>query len=46
MKAVQDVPMSVLGTFHAGALRNNGYLIGIYAIDCDRVVEPKDLKPL
>ncbi len=44
VKAVQDVPMSVLGTFHAGAIRVEGYLIGIYQIDCERVVDPKNLK--
>jgi hypothetical protein len=45
VKAVQDVPMSVLGTFHAGAIRVDGYLIGIYQIDCERVVDPNDPKP-
>lgn len=45
VKAQQDTPVSVLGTFHVGALRNNDALIGIYQMDCDRVVEPKTLNP-
>jgi len=44
-KAVLDVPMSVLGTFHAGAIRVDGYLIGIYQIDCQHVVDPDKLDP-
>lgn len=42
-KAVLDVPMSVLGTFHTGAIRVDGYLIGIYQIDCQQVVDPQKL---
>lgn len=44
-KAVLDVPMSVLGTFHAGAIRVDGYLIGIYQIDCQHVVDSDKLDP-
>lgn len=43
VKAVPDVPISVLGSFHAGALRSDNYLIGIYQIDCERIVEPRAL---
>jgi hypothetical protein len=46
VKALQDVPLTVLGTFHVGAIRIEGCLIGIYQIDCERVVEPKSLRKL
>jgi len=40
---MKDVPVSVLGTFHVGAIRNNNYLAGIYQMDCERVVEASAL---
>ena len=43
VKLMKDVPVVVLGTFHVGAVRNNNYLIGIYQMDCERVVEPSAL---
>lgn len=43
VKAKKDIPISVLGTFHVGAIRNNEHLIGIYQMDCERIVEPNSL---
>jgi hypothetical protein len=43
VKLLKDIPVSVLGTFHVGAIRNNNYLIGIYQMDCERVVEVNSL---
>ena len=43
VKLMKDVPVSVLGTFHVGAIRNNNYLAGIYQMDCERVVEASAL---
>jgi hypothetical protein len=43
VKLLQDIPVSILGTFHVGAVRNNNYLVGIYQMDCERVVEANTL---
>ena len=43
VKVIKHVPITVLGTFHVGAIRNNNYLIGIYQMDCERVVEASSL---
>ncbi|HUK81290.1 MAG TPA: hypothetical protein VLZ12_01525, partial [Verrucomicrobiae bacterium] len=43
VKLLKDIPISVLGTFHVGAIRNHNYLIGIYQMDCERVVEANSL---
>jgi hypothetical protein len=43
VKAKKDIPISVLGTLHVGAIRNNEHLIGIYQMDCERIVEPSTL---
>lgn len=43
VKLLKDIPVSVRGTFHVGAIRNNNYLIGIYQMDCERVVEANSL---
>lgn len=43
VKLLQDIPVCVLGTFHVGAIRNNNYLIGIYQMDCEQVVEANTL---
>ncbi len=40
---MRDIPVCVLGTFHVGAIRNNNYLIGIYQMDCEHVVETRSL---
>ena len=38
---VQDVPISFYGTFRVGAMVENGYLTGIYALDAERMGEVK-----
>jgi hypothetical protein len=38
VKPVMDVPVSICGTLHVGATRENGYLIGIYQMDGDKLV--------
>jgi hypothetical protein len=40
VKSIMDEPISVLGTLHVGALRENGYLVGIYSMDGDRLIGP------
>jgi len=42
VKATMDTPITVLGTFHVGAVSENGSLSGIYKLDCDRIINPKE----
>jgi hypothetical protein len=39
VKPVMDTPVSICGTLHVGAQRENGYLVGIYQMDGDKLVE-------
>jgi hypothetical protein len=41
VKPLMDVPVTALGTLHVGELRNNGQLSGIYQLDLDELVKPK-----
>ena len=45
VKPVMDVPVAVQGTFHLGEMREDGHLIGIYQLDCDRVVDAQTQTP-
>ena len=38
MKPIMDQPVSIEGTLHVGAMRENGYLVGIYQLDGDKMV--------
>jgi hypothetical protein len=38
MKPIMDVPVNIEGTLHVGAMRENGYLVGIYHMDGDKMV--------
>ena len=40
VKSVMDVPVTALGKFHVGEQRDNGHLLGIYRLDCDRLIIP------
>jgi hypothetical protein len=40
VKPIMDQPVSMLGTLHVGAMRENGYLIGIYQMDGDKLILP------
>jgi hypothetical protein len=37
-KHLKDIPITIAGTFHVGAIRNDGRLIGIYQMDCEQLV--------
>jgi hypothetical protein len=37
VKPVMDTVITVYGTLHVGEMRENGYLVGIYALDADHV---------
>ncbi len=39
VKPIMDVPVSIEGTLHVGAMRENGYLVGIYHMDGDKMVD-------
>jgi hypothetical protein len=38
IKPIMDVPVSIEGTLHVGAMRENGYLVGIYQMNADKMV--------
>jgi hypothetical protein len=42
VKTIMDTPVTVLGTFHVGAVSENGTLSGIYKLDCDKIINPKN----
>lgn len=39
VKPIQDVPVSFFGDLKVGAMFENGYMTGIYALDCDKMGE-------
>ena len=39
IKPIMDQPVSIEGTLHVGAMRENGYLVGIYQMDGEKMVE-------
>ena len=40
VKPIMDQPVSVEGRLRVGALRENGYLVGLYEMDGERLIEP------
>ena len=42
-KPMKDIPITIAGTLHVGAIRNDSRLIGIYQMDCEMVVEAATL---
>lgn len=40
VKPDMDRPITVLGTLRVGEQRENGYLVGIYRLDADKVIAP------
>lgn len=41
IQPLMDVPVTALGTLHIGEIRNNGQLSGLYQLDLDELVKPK-----
>jgi len=41
VKPVMDVPVTALGTFHVGEMRDNGRLMGIYYLECEQLLPTK-----
>jgi hypothetical protein len=43
VKPVMDVPITLFGKLQVGEMRENGYLVGIYAMDGEKMGGPVDL---
>jgi hypothetical protein len=43
VKPVMDEPVTIFGKLHVGEMRENGYLVGIYSMDGERLAGPLDL---
>lgn len=43
VKPIMDQPVTMFGTLHVGEMRENGYLVGIYALDGEKMAGPLDL---
>jgi len=42
VKPIMDQPVTLFGTLHVGETRENGYLVGIYRLDGNRMEAPED----
>jgi len=40
IKPIMDQPVTLFGRLHVGEMRENGYLVGIYAMDGEKMVGP------
>ena len=40
VKPLMDQPVTLFGTLHVGEMRENGFLVGIYRMDGERLGEP------
>jgi hypothetical protein len=43
VKPVMDQPVTMFGQLHVGELRENGYLVGLYRMDADRMATSLEL---
>ena len=43
VKAIMDQPVTIFGKLRVGEIRENGYLVGIYALDGEKMGGPPDL---
>ena len=42
VKSIMDQPVTLYGKLHVGEMLENGYLVGLYELDGERMDEPKD----
>ena len=42
VKPVMDQPVTLFGKLHVGEMRENGYLVGIYSLDGDKMQAPEE----
>ncbi len=40
VKPIMDQPITVMGTFYVGDIRENGYLVGLYKMDAEKIIGP------
>jgi hypothetical protein len=43
-RPVMDQPVTILGTLHVGDLRENGYLVGIYRMEAEKIYWPDEIR--
>jgi hypothetical protein len=43
VKPIMDQPVTMFGTLHVGEIRENGYLVGIYHLDGEKMLGPLDM---
>ena len=43
VKPIMDQPVTIFGRLHVGEIRENGYLVGIYRMDGEKLAGPLDL---
>lgn len=43
VKPIMDEPVTIFGKLHVGEMRENGYLVGIYRMDGEKLAGPLDL---
>ena len=43
LKPIMDEPVTIFGRLHVGEIRENGYLVGIYRMDGEKLAGPLDL---
>lgn len=43
VKPIMDEPVTIFGKLHVGEIRENGYLVGIYRMDGEKLAGPLDL---
>ena len=41
VKPIMDQPITVMGRLHVGEIREQGYLVGLYQLDAERVLLPR-----
>lgn len=46
VKPVLDVPVTAIGMFHVGEMREDGHLVGIYYLECDQLLPIKQVEKL
>jgi hypothetical protein len=39
-----DQPVTIVGTLHVGDIRENGYLVGIYRMEAEKIYWPDEIR--
>jgi len=43
-RPVMDQPVTIVGTLHVGDIRENGYLVGIYRMEAEKIYWPDEIR--